>query len=195
LSCSKETTGTQQSNSNSQNVNTQTNPVADSTTTATNNKDSIVEGTVAEELDQVVREVSGRELNKSLSDFISIVVRRSRPATTLCKNESDAGRLCYQGTLQKRKKQLRNISALRAEISIEANGDGSKARIASPLNGTFIKFYNDLSLQKSGVVLKKGSVLKREANGWVAVKDKETEKRLDDNDGEGTRPIQINVSH
>lgn len=80
------------------------------------------------------------------------------------------------------------------EISIEANGDGSGARIASPLNDAFINFHNDLSLQKSGVVLKKGSVLKREANGWVAVKDNEAEKRLDENYGEGTRTIQLHIN-
>jgi len=195
LNCSKETTSTKQSGSNSQNVNTKTNSAADSTTAATpGNKDSIVEGAVAEELDQVVREVSGRGLSKSLSSFISMLSEGHAPPQRSAKMNATQGGFAIRGRYKSGKQNCEISAFSDAEISIESNGEGSDARIASPLNYTFVKLYNDLSLQKSGVVLKKGSVLKREANGWVAVKDKEAEKRLDENHGEGTRAIQLHIN-
>jgi hypothetical protein len=132
------------------------------------------------EMDEIIARIGAREEGRMLASTIAVLSEGHARPQRSAKVTGTVGGFSAMGTAGAGKGACKIASYTDAEVKVEANGDGSNAKIVSSLIGTIAKVYGNLTLQASNTVIPKGTVLKRSEQGWKAISDPAAEKRLDE---------------
>lgn len=150
-----------------------------------------VEGAASTELDEIVGRIGARQEGKMLASTINMLSEGHARPQRGARVNSTIGGFSAKGTAG-----TAQIAAYSdSQIKIEANADGSNAKITSPLTGTVAKVYANLTLPRSKVMIPKGTVLRRDETAWIADKDPKLESRLAEiGKGSTSRAISLGIT-
>lgn len=132
-------------------------------------KEIRLEGSIRDQFDSIVMQIGAKNAGKMLASTIGILSEGHQRPSKTAKVRSTIGDFSGRDTIKSGKGDC-TIAVSGGEVEIEAAGDGSKAKMISVPTGSVAKVYGDFALS-NGIVILKGTMLRRQAEGWVSFKD------------------------